>query len=94
MCQLNDMTSTLKSQNNLIKSYCANAIGCLEVCKFCNRKCELGPHQDDTQNHNCDKRGHSLRVFGGGTHLASWGDVFPSLTTCDQIKHETKIRIN
>ena len=63
------------------------------MCKFCNRKCELAPHQDDNENHNCNKRGHSLRVFGGGTLVTSWGDPYPSLTTCDEIKHDTKIKI-
>ena len=82
-----------KAQEDVIHSFVTNAIGCKDVCKFCNRKCELAPHQDENENHNCNKRGHSLRVFGGGSLVTSWGEIYPSLTTCDEIKHDTKIKI-
>ena len=32
------------SHVNVIHSLVTNAIGCTELCKFCNRKCELLPH--------------------------------------------------
>lgn len=34
-----------------------------------------------------------MRVFGGGTLVTTWGESYPSLTTCDEIKHTTKIKI-
>jgi len=40
--------------------------GCNYICKWCNTQCQVGYHQDGSENHSCDQYGHSLRVFGGG----------------------------
>ena len=71
--------------NDLVKE----AKGCFASCMFCNRKCELAPHSDDIQ-HNCDKRGHQMRVFGGG-HLQGPAGKYPSLKVCDEIEGDTVI---
>ena len=90
---LDEITLKYKAQDDIINSYRTIAIGCKEMCKFCNRKCELASHQDGDEKHNCNTRGHSLRVFGGGTLVTALGDIYPSLMTCDEIKHDTKVKI-
>ena len=78
---------------DLISSFMSKATGCRAICTFCSRKCELAQNHSEYQKHNCDKRGHSFLVFGGGTLNTSSGEKYPSLTTCDEIKHGTKIEI-
>ncbi len=49
-----DITEKVKDLSN-------NAVGCKILCKFCNRKCEHKPHNDNKvggTKHSCDKRGH------------------------------------
>ena len=59
------------------------AIGCRSLCKFCGRKCELKPHNQD-QQHNCDRLGHQMRVFGSGI-IEGPNGKYPSLKVCDEI---------
>jgi hypothetical protein len=34
-----------------------------------------------------------IRVFGGGSTVTFWGKTYPSLMTCDEIKHDENIEI-
>ena len=67
------------------------AKGCHAMCLFCNRKCELKPHNDEVK-HNCSRKGHQMRVFGGGYLLGPSGK-YPSLKVCDEIEADTVIII-
>ena len=61
------------------------AVGCKSQCLYCNRKCELLPHNIEETKHSCDNVGHQLRVFAGGHYVNKKGNKFPSLGTCDTI---------
>ena len=69
------------------------AVGCKSTCLFCNRKCELLPHNPIENPHSCENVGHQLRVFAGGQYTTKNGK-FPSLGTCDTIKPETRMQID
>ena len=56
---------------------------------------EHRPHNDNKDKeipHSCEKRGHTLRVFGNGCLETSWGGKYPSLYTCDEIRPNTHIK--
>jgi predicted peroxiredoxin len=55
-----------KRHKDFITDLGVKAVGCERSCQFCNRKCELPPHDDTIIHHNCSKRGHQMRAFGGG----------------------------
>ena len=65
------------------------AKGCPAMCLFCNRKCELKPHNDEVK-HNCARSGHQMRVFGGG-FLEGPSGKYPSFKVCDEIDANTVI---
>ena len=70
------------------------AVGCKSTCLFCNRKCELSPHNPNDTPHSCENVGHQLRVFAGGQYVNKSGHKFPSLGTCDTIKPDTGMLID
>ena len=77
--------ATLIGQDSerLINDLMNEAKGCPAMCFFCNRKCELKPHNEEVE-HNCAKKGHQMRVFGGGFLIGPSGK-YPSLKVCDEI---------
>lgn len=71
----------------------AKAIGCRSCCPFCGRKCQETQHQAVVLKHNCDKVGHQLRIYRGGTYSNQEGDLYPSLSACDMLRQDKPLNL-
>ncbi len=70
------------------------AVGCKSTCIFCNRKCELLPHNPEDYPYAGEDIGHQQRVFTGNQYVNKNGHKFPCLGNCQTVKPDEGMLID